>query len=101
MSSEGNRIVSAKWTTHKILSFLTRIRIMGIDKIGMFNEISNLISKELSINMRTINIEVHDGIFEGILDLYVHNTKDLNNLIMNLIKIKGIDSVRRIETIEG
>lgn len=100
MSSEGNRIVSAKWTTHKILSFLTRIRIMGIDKIGMFNEISNLISKELSINMRTINIEVHDGIFDGIFDLYVHNTKDLNNLIMNLIKIKGIDSVRRIETIE-
>ncbi|MCK4464363.1 MAG: hypothetical protein KAU83_01530, partial [Bacteroidales bacterium] len=44
--------------------------------------------------------EVHDGIFEGIFDLYVHNTKDLNNLIMNLIKIKGIDSVRRIETIE-
>jgi guanosine-3',5'-bis(diphosphate) 3'-pyrophosphohydrolase len=100
MSSEGNRIVSTKWTTYKILSFLARIRIMGIDKIGMFNEISNVISKELKANMRTVNIEVHDGIFDGVLDLYVHNTQDLNNLIMNLSKIKGVDSVRRVETIE-
>lgn len=100
MSREGNRIVSAKWTAHKILSFLARIRIMGIDKIGMINEITNVISKELSVNMRTVNIEVHDGIFDGSLDLYVHSTKDLNNLIMNLIKIKGVDSVKRIESIE-
>ena len=100
MSREGNRIVSAKWTAHKILSFLARIRIMGIDKIGMINEITNVISKELSVNMRTVNIEVHDGIFDGSLDIYVHSTKDLNNLIMNLIKIKGVDSVKRIESIE-
>ncbi len=100
MSREGNRIVTAKWTAHKILSFLASIRIMGIDKIGMINEITNVISKELNVNMRTVNIEVHDGIFDGTLDLYVHSTKDLNNLIMNLIKIKGVDSVKRIESIE-
>jgi len=100
MSREGNRIVTAKWTTHKILSFLASIRVMGIDRIGMINEITNVISKELSVNMRTVNIEVHDGIFDGTLDLYVHSTKDLNNLIMNLIKIKGVDSVKRIESIE-
>lgn len=100
MSREGNRIVTAKWTAHKILSFLASIRIMGIDKIGMINEITNVISKELNVNMRTVNIEVHDGIFDGSLDLYVHSTKDLNNLIMNLIKIKGVDSVKRIESIE-
>ena len=100
MSREGNRIVTAKWTAHKILSFLASIRIMGIDKIGMINEITNVISKELSVNMRTVKIEVHDGIFDGSLDLYVHSTKDLNNLIMNLIKIKGVDSVKRIESIE-
>ncbi|UCG27105.1 MAG: bifunctional (p)ppGpp synthetase/guanosine-3',5'-bis(diphosphate) 3'-pyrophosphohydrolase [Bacteroidales bacterium] len=100
MSREGDRIVSTKWTTHKILSFLANIRIMGIDRIGMINEITNVISKELNVNMRTVNIEVHDGIFDGTLDLYVHSTKDLNNLIMNLIKIKGVDSVKRIEAPE-
>jgi len=100
MSREGNRIVTAKWTAHKILSFLASIRIMGIDRIGMINEITNVISKELSVNMRTVKIDVHDGIFNGSLDLYVHSTKDLNNLIMNLIKIKGVDSVKRIESIE-
>ena len=54
----------------------------------------------MNVNMRTVNIEVHDGIFNGSLDLYVHSTKDLNNLIMNLIKIKGVDSVKRIEYID-
>jgi GTP pyrophosphokinase len=47
--------------------------------------------------MRNINLTSHDGIFEGNIDLYVHNTKDLNNLIMNLMKINGVESVKRIE----
>ena len=95
MSSHGNRIISAKWTTHKILSYLARISVVGIDKIGMINEITSVISKQLSVNIRTVNIDVHDGIFEGGFDLYVHNTADLNNLIMNISKIKGVDTVNR------
>ena len=50
--------------------------------------------------MRNINLTSHDGIFEGTIDLYVHNTKDLNNLILNLAKIKGVDAVNRVEKIE-
>ncbi len=100
MSSQGNRIIPAKWTTHKILSYLVRIHIQGVDKFGIYNNITTLISKELSVNMRNIRLASHDGIFEGNIDLYVHNTKDLNNLIMNLIKIKGVDAVKRVETIE-
>ena len=99
MSSKGNRVVSAKWTTHKILSYLAKIRVVGLDKIGMFNDITSVISKQLSVNIRTVNFDVHDGIFEGMIDLYVHNTADLNNLIMNLSKIKGIDKVKREEII--
>jgi GTP pyrophosphokinase len=100
MSSQGNRIVPAKWTTHKILSYLVRIQIQGMDKFGIYNSITTLISKELSVNMRNINLTSHDGIFEGTIDLYVHNTNDLNNLIMNLIKIKGVENVKRVEKIE-
>ncbi len=100
MSSHGNRIIPAKWTTHKILSYLVRIQLQGLDKFGIYNNITTVISKELAVNMRNINLVSHDGIFEGSIDLYVHNTKDLNNLIMNLMKIKGVESVKRIEKTE-
>ncbi len=100
MSSHGNLIVSAKWTKHKILSFLAGVRIKGIDKIGIVNSITNVISRDLNANIRRISVETHDGIFEGSIELYVHDTKHLNNLIMNLFKINGVVSVNRIETIQ-
>jgi GTP diphosphokinase / guanosine-3',5'-bis(diphosphate) 3'-diphosphatase len=100
LSSQSNRIVPTRWTTHKILSFLVKIRIQGIDRFGVFNNITTVISKELSINMRTINLASHDGIFEGELELYVHNINDLNKLIVNIGKIKGIEKVSRIENVE-
>ena len=97
MSSQGNLIVPARWTSHKILSFLACIRIQGIDKLGIVNAITNVISHDLNANIRKINIETHDGIFEGTIELYVHDTKHLNNLIMNLFKIKGVVTVNRVE----
>ena len=100
MSREGHRIIPANWTTHKALSYLVRISISGVDKFGIYNNITTVISKELAVNMRNINLASHDGIFEGTIDLYVHNTADLNNLIMNLSRIKGVESVNRVETME-
>ncbi|MFW5804454.1 MAG: RelA/SpoT family protein [bacterium] len=101
LSSQGNRIVPAKWTTHKILSFLARINIQGTDRFGIYNSITTSITKELNVNIRSINIHNHDGIFDGYLDLYVHNTQDLNNLIMRLMKLKGVESVKRVEVTEN
>lgn len=98
LSSEGNKVLPVKWTPHKILAYLARIHLNGYDKFGVYNSITTVISKELSVNIRTINLHGHDGIFEGTIDLYVHNTNDLNNLIMNLIKIKGVESVYRVES---
>jgi GTP pyrophosphokinase len=69
----------------------------GIDRIGLVNDITNIISSELNVNMTNINISVHNGIFQGTIDLYIHHTKDLNNLIMKISSIKGIESVRRVE----
>ncbi len=100
-SQHGDKIISVKWTSHKILSFLSSIQVSGIDKIGIINNITNVISKELNVNMRLVHIETHDGIFDGTIDLYVHNTGDLNNLILNIMRIKGVDSVKRIESIEN
>ena len=97
MSNEGNRIISVKWAIHKLVSFLARISMTGIDRIGLVNEITHIISSELKVNMTNINITVKDGIFEGTIDLYIHHTKDLNNLILKISNIKGIETVKRVE----
>jgi len=99
MSSEGNFIVPVKWTSQKYLSSLAKLSLNGIDRVGVAADITTAISNELSVNIRKIFIETHDGIFEGEIELYVHNVNDLNNLIMNISKIKGVDSVKRIEEI--
>jgi guanosine-3',5'-bis(diphosphate) 3'-pyrophosphohydrolase len=99
LSSHKELIVPVKWTTHKVLSFLVKLAITGIDHFGIYNDITTVISKQLNVNIRTINLSSHDGIWEGTIDLYVHDTKDVNNLIMNLSKIKGVDSVTRVETV--
>ncbi len=100
MSSQGDKLVAAKWTQHKVLSYLAKIQLNGWDRFGVYNTITNTITKELNISMRTINLHGHDGIFDGTIDLYVHNTKDLNNLILNLMKLRGVESVHRIEVKE-
>jgi GTP pyrophosphokinase len=97
MSSEGNRIIAVKWAIHKLVSFLARISMTGIDRIGLVNDITNIISAELKVNMTRINISVNNGIFEGTIDLFVHHTKDLNNLILKISNINGIENVKRVE----
>ncbi len=97
MSNEGNRIIAVKWTIHKLVSFLARISMTGIDRIGLVNDITTIISAELKVNMTNINISVKNGIFEGTIDLYVHHTKDLNNLILKISNINGIENIKRVE----
>lgn len=96
-SNEGNRIIAVKWAIHKLVSFIARISITGIDRIGLVNDITNIISYELKVNIKNINISVNNGIFEGTIDLYVHHTKDINNLILKISNIKGIESIKRVE----
>ncbi len=97
MSNEGNRIISVRWAIHKLVSFIARISMTGIDRIGLVNDITNIISSELKVNITNINVSVQNGIFQGTIDLYVHHTKDLNNLILKISNIKGIENVRRVE----
>ncbi|ASB49935.1 RelA/SpoT family protein [Alkalitalea saponilacus] len=101
MSSHGNRIVSASWESHKILSFLAVINLSGIDQIGIVSKITKVISDDQNVNMRSIHFDSHDGIFEGTIYLYIHNTEDLNNLIFNISRIKGVHNVSRQERINA
>ncbi len=93
----GDRIVKAKWSKHTVLSFLARISMRGIDRIGILNELTQYITLVLSVNIRKIFIETHDGIFEGYIDLYVHSTEDLEKLIKQLSQVKGVENVIRTE----
>ncbi|MGD9557291.1 MAG: bifunctional (p)ppGpp synthetase/guanosine-3',5'-bis(diphosphate) 3'-pyrophosphohydrolase [Mangrovibacterium sp.] len=100
MSQQGDRIITAEWTKFKKRSYLSRLRLTGFDRIGIVNEVTNIISKLSNINMRTVMFDTHDGIFEGDLFIYIHNVEDLNKLIARLTKIKGIEKIERIEKIE-
>ena len=96
-SKQGHRIVSAKWSKHFMMSYLARISLEGIDRVGVLSDLTRVISLVLGVNMRKLHIETHDEIFEGFIDLYVHNTDDLDKLIQSLSKIKGIERVKRAE----
>ena len=80
-------------------SYLTRLGLSGFDRLGIVNEVTNIISKLHNINMRAVKFDTHDGIFEGDLYLYIHNTEDLQQLIQQLGKIKGIEKVARVENL--
>lgn len=96
-SRYGNKIVKAKWSKHTVLSFLARISMRGIDRIGILNELTQYITLVLSVNIRKIMVETHDGIFEGFIDLYVHSADDLEKLMKQLSQVKGVESVVRSE----
>lgn len=96
-SSYGNRIIATEWDTHKSLSFLVYISVQGIDNVGLLNEITQVISRQLNVNIRKLEIETNDGIFEGKIQLYVHDVNDVKAICNNLLKIPNIKSVTRVE----
>lgn len=93
----GNRIVSAQWSTHKLLYFSVSLGIKGIDGVGVVNQITNVISQELNVNMERVLIEAYDGIFEGTIRLRVHDVDDIKAICDNLKKINNVRSVVRID----
>ncbi len=95
MSNYGDKIVEVEWARYRLQSFLQKIKLKGLDKIGIISNITNLISKELAVNMRSISFRTDSGIFKGEIELYIHDLKDLQKLIKNISKIKGVKKVYR------
>ena len=93
----GNRIVAAQWSTHKLLHFSVSLSIKGIDGVGVVNQITNVISQELNVNMERILIEAYDGIFDGTIRLRVHDVDDIKIICDNLKKINNVRSVVRVD----
>jgi GTP pyrophosphokinase len=95
LSNYGYRVVKAKWTSSQDNSFLAGLRIIGTDRMGLINDVSSIISGELKVNMRSITINTEGGIFEGEIQLYVSDTKHVDQLIGKLEVVPGVVSVTR------
>jgi GTP pyrophosphokinase len=97
-SKHGDWVVVPQWEeSAENKSFLVRLSLKGLDRIGLLNEISRFISLVMGVNMRKIFLSVEGGIFEGYIDLYVHDKDVLERVIKRLTSIDGIESVVRTE----
>lgn len=97
MAKYSYRIVKTKWTKQHNIAFLTGIKINGIDDVGLVNKITNIITGQMNLNMRSISFESEDGIFEGNIMIYVHDTSELDDLNSRLSALDGILSVERYD----
>ncbi len=97
ISSFGNRFVKINWTNKESISFLTGIKIVGMDKQGLINDITKIISSELNLNIKSFYLEAKNGLTEGEIMLFVQDTQTLNNLLNNLKKIEGVKNVNRVD----
>ena len=85
-----------KWSQQRAISYLATIEVQGIDRAGIILDLTKVITTDFNINMRTISIHSHDGIFEGTISIYVRDIENLNVLLDNIRHIKGIDKVKRL-----
>lgn len=97
LSNYAYRVVKAKWTSQELISFLSGIKITGIDEVGIVNNITTIISNELNVNMRSISFDTNDGTFEGTVMVFVHDTNHLTELMKKLKKVNGVLSVSRVD----
>lgn len=97
MSNHGHRVIKAKWTSQQELSFATGLKIIGTDRVGLINDVTGIISRELKVNMRSLAIDTDHGIFEGTIKLYVNDTRHLDKLITKLEKVEGVEKVNRFD----
>lgn len=97
LANYGHRVVKTKWAKNKEISFLTGLRIIGLDDVGVIHKITNLISGELKVNISAMTIEAKDGIFEGNVKVFVHDKEELDELVTELQALKGIERVDRYD----
>lgn len=99
-TSFGNRLLAVQWEIGKALNFPVNVYIKGIDGIGVLNQVTQVISQQLNVNIHKLNIESNDGIFEGRIQLFVHDVDDVNTICNNLKKLENLKRVTRIENFD-
>ena len=97
LANYGHRVVKTKWAKNKEISFLTGLKIVGLDDVGVIHKITNLISGEMKINISALTVEANEGIFHGNIKVFVHDKEELEDLVERLLKLSGIQSVDRYD----
>jgi GTP pyrophosphokinase len=97
----GNHIVKAKWQPKSEIAFLSELKITALDTAGLLNRMTNLLSNELKLNMHSLHMEAKNDLVEATLSIYVHNTKELDDLIDKLNRMKDVQRVIRKNAAEG
>ena len=95
-SGFGNRILDAKWDMHKRLYFDATVRIQGIDRMGILVDVSQVITSQMSVNIHKLTIGSDDGVFDGTIELRVHDREDVKAIVDALKKIEGTQEVAQI-----
>ncbi len=98
LANYGHRVVKTKWAKNKEISFLTGLKIVGLDDVGVIHKITNLISGEMKINIAAMTIEARDGLFYGNVRVYIHDKEELDDLVNKLKRLSGIETVERYDT---
>ena len=96
-TSDGNHILAATWDVHKTLYFPATIKISGIDNVGVLHGITGILSGQLNINIRKLAITTQDGIFDGEIQLGVHDADDVRTICNKLKNMQGVEEVTRID----
>ena len=99
LANYGHRVVKAKWAKNKEISFLSGVRITGLDDVGVINKITNVVSGELKMNMRSMSLDSHDGLFEGTIMVFVNHKQELDELCRRLESLQGIHKVIRLDQV--
>ena len=97
LANFGHRVVKTKWAKNKEISFLTGLKIIGLDDVGVINKITNIISGDLRINIAGLTIESKEGLFEGTIKIFVHDKEELEALVTRLKALHGIQTVDRFD----
>ena len=100
LANYGHRVVKTKWAKNKEISFLTGLKIIGMDDVGVIHKITNIISGDLKINIAGLTIESGEGIFEGTIKVFVHDKEELEALVDRLKSLQGIQRVDRFDAEE-
>ena len=101
MSKYAYRVIKTRWTKQHEIAFLTGIKLTGIDDVGLVNKITNIITGQMNLNMRSISFDSVDGVFEGKIMVYVHDTAELEDLSLRLNALDGILEVGRFDSEDG
>lgn len=96
-SKFADTIVMPEWANNEDQSFLVRISIQGIDRLGLISDITKTISV-MGLNIAKLNLGTGNGLFDGFIDLYVHDKSVLEDLRVKVLKVNGIQSVNRVES---